>query len=178
MTEFGWNYIVVAGLGLLAGILIGSLGVGGVILAPTLIELSLPSIKALPTCMFSYIFVGLAEAISYLIRNTISLFVCLPLLASVVPGAVFGAFLVRRISSFWLKVILYCLVFLSAVYSLVVSVRKSKQKAAQAGTTDPFSCNSSSTCDNVRCSACHKPVLNQILFCCTFKVGAVCKHSQ
>ena len=67
MTEFGWNYIVVAGLGLLAGILIGSLGVGGVILAPTLIELSLPSIKALPTCMFSYIFVGLAGAISYLI---------------------------------------------------------------------------------------------------------------
>ena len=61
-----WVLGVSAATGLVAGLMIGCIGVGGVILVPILTQLDGVQIHtAVASCMFSYIFAGLTGLLIY-----------------------------------------------------------------------------------------------------------------
>ena len=125
-----WILPVALGLGLVAGLLIGAIGVGGVILVPCLLQLPLEGgeeerlATAVSSCMFSYIFAGLAGSCAYLQRKSVARCSTAWLLVGVVPGAVLGAVTLTVVQPLWIKVVLYSLVALSALFSVFRSVKE------------------------------------------------------
>ena len=128
------------GLGLVAGLLIGAIGVGGVILVPCLLQLPLGEgederlATAVSSCMFSYIFAGLAGSCAYLRRKSVARCSTAWLLVGVLPGAVMGAATLAVVQPLWIKVVLYSLVAISALFSVYRSVkelRKTDQAASE-----------------------------------------------
>ena len=125
-----WILPVALGLGLVAGLLIGAIGVGGVILVPCLLQLPLEGSEeerlatAVSSCMFSYIFAGLAGTCAYLHRKSVARCSTAWLLVGVVPGAVLGAVTLTVVQPLWIKVVLYSLVALSALFSVFRSVKE------------------------------------------------------
>ena len=135
-----WILPVALGLGLVAGLLIGAIGVGGVILVPCLLQLPLEGSKeeqlatAVSSCMFSYIFAGLAGSCAYLRRKSVARCSTAWLLVGVLPGAVMGAATLAVVQPLWIKVVLYSLVAISALFSVYRSVkelRKTDQAASE-----------------------------------------------
>jgi uncharacterized membrane protein YfcA len=124
-----WVLLAAAGLGLAAGLLIGAIGVGGVILVPCLIELPIAKeagdrvTVAVASCMFSYVFVGVAGGWAYARRGSVAWRSAVWLVAAAAPGAAGGALLLTLLPPLWTKVLLYSLLLLSAAYSLYREVR-------------------------------------------------------
>ena len=91
MTE-PWVLAVGAASGAAAGLLIGSVGVGGIILVPILIQVPGIQVKsAVATCMFAYIAAGLAGLASYARQNSIDWGRTGWMLLGAAPAAVGGA---------------------------------------------------------------------------------------
>ena len=114
---------------LLVGMLIGSVGIGGVLLVPSLkylggIELH----SAIPACMLSYIATGAVGAVIYARHGTINWamagWVCLGAL----PGALLGALLLPYFKASFLEAVIALLAIASGIQAL----RKSKQQEAAA----------------------------------------------
>eukprot|EP00039_Didymoeca_costata_P005755 m.84296 g.84296 ORF g.84296 m.84296 type:complete len:296 (-) comp12959_c0_seq7:1417-2304(-) len=121
----GWILAVSAFVGLMAGVLIGSVGVGGIIIVPILVEL--PDIDihvAIAAAMFSYIFVGIAGGIAYSRKKIIQWGSVIWLLIGATPGAFVGAFTLQYVSSMAIKMILYSLVLATSVFSLYNTLRE------------------------------------------------------
>jgi len=79
-------------LGLLAGISIGTVGVGGVILVPVLtFALGYDLQTAIATSSFSFLFVGMSGTVSYARRGTIPWRMVAWITAGIIPGAILGA---------------------------------------------------------------------------------------
>ena len=125
-----WVLCVAAVLGLLAGVLIGSIGVGGIILVPCLIELPIAHTDdqrvatAVASCMFSYIFVGVAGGCAYARKHSVSWVSAAWLVVGAVPGGVAGAVTVGYLTAVWVKVVLYSLVIVSAVYNMYQTIKQ------------------------------------------------------
>lgn len=137
-----WILPVALGLGLVAGLLIGAIGVGGVILVPCLLQLPLEGgeeerlATAVSSCMFSYIFAGLAGSCAYLRRKSVARCSTAWLLVGVVPGAVLGALTLTVVQPLWIKVVLYSLVALSALFSVFRSVKELRRADQAAGSSE------------------------------------------
>lgn len=99
--------LIVTCSGLLVGTLIGSIGVGGVLMVPVLIYLAGIDIHiAIASCMFSYAFNGLVGAWLYQRSGSINWrdggWLCL----GAMPGAILGAWLVLQLPAQWLVLII------------------------------------------------------------------------
>ena len=133
-----WILPTALGLGLVAGLLIGAIGVGGVILVPCLLQLPLEGDEeerlatAVSSSMFSYIFAGLAGSCAYLRRKSVNRWSTAWLLVGVVPGAVLGAVTLALVKPLWIKVVLYSMVALSALFSVYRSVKELRKTQAPA----------------------------------------------
>ena len=133
-----WILPTALGLGLVAGLLIGAIGVGGVILVPCLLQLPLEGDEeerlatAVSSSMFSYIFAGLAGSCAYLRRKSVNRWSTAWLLVGVVPGAVLGAVTLALVKPLWIKVVLYSMVTLSALFSVYRSVKELRKTQAPA----------------------------------------------
>ena len=133
-----WILPTALGLGLVAGLLIGAIGVGGVILVPCLLQLPLEGDEeerlatAVSSSMFSYIFAGLAGSCAYLQRKSVNRWSTAWLLVGVVPGAVLGAVTLALVKPLWIKMVLYSMVALSALFSVYRSVKELRKTQAPA----------------------------------------------
>eukprot|EP00041_Stephanoeca_diplocostata_P021185 m.488042 g.488042 ORF g.488042 m.488042 type:complete len:295 (-) comp21761_c0_seq7:39-923(-) len=109
-----------AGIGLLAGILIGSVGVGGIIIVPSLIEFKgyIDVQTAIASSMFSYIAVGIAGGIEYTRKGSVVWPSSAWVIFGATPGGFLGAFILQFLGDLAIKLTLYVLVLLSAVYAL------------------------------------------------------------
>ena len=115
----GWVLAVSSGVGLVAGGLIGCVGVGGVILVPSLIQLPGVDIKrAVGACMFSYVFMGLAGLVMYWRQESVEARGAAWFSAGAAPAALFASWILRQADGFALQVVCYALVMLSATLSL------------------------------------------------------------
>merc|ERR1719319_343025 len=150
MSLGGWVLGAAAGLGLVAGLLIGSIGVGGIILVPSLIELPIAAIDedrvsiAVASCMFSYIFVGLAGGFAYTRQKSVAWSSTAWILVGAVPGGAAGAVAVGYVKAIAIKIVLYSLVMLSAVYSMYRTIRDVKMRKEITSDTENQEVNGTS----------------------------------
>jgi len=101
------------------GMLIGSVGIGGILLVPALIYLAGVDIHiAIASAMFSYAFSGLAGAWSYARRGSIEWQSGFYLCAGAMPGAWLGATLVNLLASDWVVLIIASFVAFAAYNSI------------------------------------------------------------
>ena len=104
-------------LGLLAvfvGVLIGSVGIGGVLLVPILTYLFKIEIhSAVSVAMFGYIFTGFAGAIVYGYKGSIDWRMAYWLVLGGMPGACLGSLLAQQIPEVGLELIIGILSFFS-----------------------------------------------------------------
>ena len=81
----------VAGLGLVAGVLIGCIGVGGVIIVPVMVEAGYSVATAISVAMAGYILTGIVGTAVFLRRGTLDVRLAAPLCVGAMPAAVAGA---------------------------------------------------------------------------------------
>lgn len=118
MGELGSPWMLVVAL--IAGLLIGSVGVGGVILAPALILLDgLNAHAAIVTAIWSFFFAALAGSAVYLWRNTVDLRAAALLCATIIPGAIVGALVSTAVPAIYPSAALAALVLASGCYTLL-----------------------------------------------------------
>lgn len=128
----GWVLGVSAAVGAAAGLLIGAVGVGGIILVPSLIQLPGITVQAsIASCMFAYIFAGLVGGAVFLYRGSINWGSTAWLLLGAAPGSFAGAFVLQYVDDLIIKLVLYSVIFLSAVFS-VYRIATEKKRAAPA----------------------------------------------
>ena len=115
------------------GVLIGSVGVGGILLVPALTYLAGINIHtAIACCLFCYAFNGLMGAWLYARQGSIRWSSGLWLGGGAIPGAWIGATLVNKIASEWVVLIIAAFVIFAAVHSILNEPAKNKQQ--QSGT--------------------------------------------
>ena len=101
------------------GVLIGSIGIGGVLLVPALKYLGgIPLHGAIPACVLSYIATGAVGAIIYSRHGTISWSPAIKICAGGLPGAYIGSFLLPYVPAFALELGIAVLLLVSGVYAL------------------------------------------------------------
>lgn len=101
-------------IGLLAGFLIGSVGIGGVIVVPALTYLIELDIQyAIAAALMGFIFTGLVGTVQYARKRSIAWGSAGVLVAAAVPAALFGSLMVQKASPLLLK----CLIGALAAFS-------------------------------------------------------------
>src|SRR5512145_774282 len=94
-------------LGLLAGVLIGAVGIGGVILVPALVYFGgIPIHAAIAAAMMSYLLTGLIGTLVYAGKNSIRWGMAAWLCAGAMPAALAGALAAGRASSLLLEILI------------------------------------------------------------------------
>ncbi|MGI9303014.1 MAG: sulfite exporter TauE/SafE family protein [Gammaproteobacteria bacterium] len=106
-------------IGLLVGILIGCIGIGGVLLVPSLTYIGQIDIHiAIASCMLSYLFSGLIGAIMYANRGSIRWSMTGWLCAGAMPGAYVGAASVHLVPGKALELIIAVLIVAAGANAL------------------------------------------------------------
>ena len=104
---------------LLVGVLIGSIGVGGILLVPALTYLTEISVHAaIAAAMFSYLFSGLVGAALYASRGSIRWSSGAWLCAGAMPGAFLGALAVSLMPADLVKLIIAVFVVFAGINAL------------------------------------------------------------
>jgi hypothetical protein len=112
--------IVLVGLGLLAGILIGAVGIGGVILVPALVYFgNVPIHAAIAGAMMSYILTGLIGTLLYAKAKSIRWDMVGWLWAGAMPAALAGALAANAASAALLEGLIGLLTVSSGLHALV-----------------------------------------------------------
>jgi len=102
------------------GILIGGVGIGGVLLVPTLKYLgSVPLHIAIPACMLAYIVTGLVGAFMYARHGTINWPLAIKICIGALPGAFLGSFILPYFSAFVLELVIGVLILASGLNSII-----------------------------------------------------------
>ena len=115
----------------LVGILIGGVGIGGVLLVPSLKYLGgIPLHTAIPACMLSYIVTGGVGAWIYARHGSIQWAVAAKVCAGALPGAYLGAYLLPHINASYLEAGIALLLIFSGINTLI-------DRANTAGTRPP-----------------------------------------
>lgn len=103
----------------IVGILIGCVGIGGVLLVPTLKYLGNISLhQAIPACMVSFIVAGLVGAAIYARHGTIDRAMAIKICTGALPGAFIGAYLLPYISPVALEIGIGILVLVCGIHAL------------------------------------------------------------
>ena len=110
--------------GLSAGILIGAIGVGGIIVVPILIEVGIDVKQAIACAMTSYVAAGLVGATIYFRKGHLDREAALPLLLPAAPAAFVASFSLEHIDDTVLKAGLYALMTTSSVFALIKTLRE------------------------------------------------------
>lgn len=106
--------------GLLAGLLIGAVGIGGVILVPLLVYLAEADIhQSIAAALFSFLISGIVGTGMYSRRGVIDWSLARSLMIGAVPGTVAGVFLLVHVNAFALKVFIASLIIISAIRELL-----------------------------------------------------------
>lgn len=109
--------------------LIGSVGVGGILMVPALIYLAGIDIHiAIASCLFSYAFNGLIGAFLYARQGSIRWSSGLWLCAGAMPGAWLGATLVNHLAGVWVAMIIAAFVLFAAINSIRSEQSKDDQQ--------------------------------------------------
>ncbi len=109
--------------------LIGSVGVGGILMVPALIYLAGIDIHiAIASCLFSYAFNGLIGAFLYARQGSIRWSSGLWLCAGAMPGAWLGATLVNQLDGVWVAMIIATFVLFAAINSIRSEQNKDDQQ--------------------------------------------------
>ena len=109
-------------LGLLAGLMIGVVGIGGVVLVPALVYLGgIPIHVAIAAAMMSYLLAGLIGTLVYAGENSIRWGMAWWLCAGAMPAALAGALAAGRASSLLLEILIGLLTAASGVHALFAS---------------------------------------------------------
>ena len=110
----------VALLGLLVGLFVGAIGIGGVVLVPSLVYLGGMEVQvAIATCMSSYVFSGAVGMLEFARRGSVNWPSAAWLCAGAAPGAYLGAATVPLVSPLLLEVLIAALVSLSGIHALL-----------------------------------------------------------
>ena len=118
-------------IGLLTGTLIGTVGVGGILLAPFLVYFLGAELHiALATSSFSFLFTGIVGVIVYARRKSINWQNAFWIGIGVIPAALLGARVNALLSSTTLTLILAVLIIISGYNSLVKQSRDSNSHMA------------------------------------------------
>jgi uncharacterized protein len=100
----GLTAVTVTGFGLLAGLLIGAAGIGGVVLVPSLVFFAgIPVHTAISAAMLSFILTGLIGTFLYAKAGSIQWELTAWLSAGAAPAALAGAFAASLVSGAWLE---------------------------------------------------------------------------
>lgn len=114
--------ILLGMLGLLAGLLIGAVGIGGVILVPALVYFGgIPIHVAIAAAMMSYVLTGLIGTLVYARKNSIRWGMAGWLCAGAMPAALAGALAAGRASSLLLEILIGVLTAASGARALPAS---------------------------------------------------------
>lgn len=132
-----WVWLLVASLG--AGVLIGTVGVGGILLIPALAFFAhLPIQEAMATALFTFVLTGLMGVYQYQRRGSIDWRMTLPVCVGAVISGFLGARLNAYVNARVLGFLLYGVILFSGLYTLYASRYLSarginKQMAGQGG---------------------------------------------
>ena len=103
-------------IGLLVGLLIGAIGIGGVLLVPSLAYIGdIPVHTAIPACMLSYIVSGVIGATIYARKGSINWQMAWWVCAGALPGAYFGALTISYLPSIALELIIAALIVFAGI---------------------------------------------------------------
>jgi uncharacterized membrane protein YfcA len=109
----------------IVGILIGGVGIGGVLLVPSLNYFSsVPLHVAIPACMVGYIFTGLIGAIMYARQGTINWPLALKICLGALPGAYLGGYALPLFPAYWLEIAIGILILASGLDALFRNSRQ------------------------------------------------------
>lgn len=123
----------IAMIGLLAGIAIGCVGVGGVVVVPALVYFGLlPVHKAIAAAMCGYIFAGLAGSIVYVKKGSLELGRAGVLCAAATPFALVGALTASKLAPGPLVLSISVLMILSGLQSTLSSLKEDASGALSA----------------------------------------------
>ncbi|NIM28828.1 MAG: TSUP family transporter [Gammaproteobacteria bacterium] len=108
------------GIGLLVGVLIGCIGIGGVLLVPSLTYVGGMEVHvAIATCMFSYLFSGAVGAVAFARRGSIRWSMSGWLCVGAMPGAYLGAVSATAAPAGVLELLIAALAVLSGGHALM-----------------------------------------------------------
>lgn len=114
-----WTIVFVAILGIISGLMIGSIGVGGVILVPALVFLGgMPIQTAIAAAMLAYILSGSVATAVFARHKSIDWGISAWLCAGAAPAAFAGAWAVSIVNERWLEAVIGLLTFLSGLNAL------------------------------------------------------------
>jgi uncharacterized membrane protein YfcA len=128
IPEVNWQVVFqIIFIGLLTGTLIGSVGVGGILLAPFLVYfVGMELHTALATSSFSFLFTGIVGTILYARRKSIHWPDAIWITIGVVPAALLGARVNTFISTSTLLAILAVLIIFSG-FNALFKIRRSQR---------------------------------------------------
>jgi uncharacterized membrane protein YfcA len=107
-------------IGLLVGVLIGCIGIGGVLLVPSLTYIGDMQVHvAIASCMFSYLFSGAVGAVEFARRGSIRWSMSGWLCAGAMPGAFLGAANVSVVPGIYLEFFIAALILFSGAHALL-----------------------------------------------------------
>lgn len=128
-----WSFALLAPVILFVGILIGSIGIGGVLLVPSLSYLAGIEIHiAIAACMLSYAFSGVVGASIYARRGSIRWAIGLWLCLGAMPGAYVGALVVAALPARTITMIIGLFILFASVNALRNSSEAVKASYAQS----------------------------------------------
>jgi len=118
-------------IGLLTGTLIGTVGVGGILLTPLLVFFTAADLHiAQATSSFSFLFTGIVGTFIYSRQKSIDWNQVLWISLGIIPTAILGANLNTRLSSSSLSLILAVLIVFAGINALVKRNRNTKSSAS------------------------------------------------
>eukprot|EP00911_Craspedida_sp_UC1_P000855 UC1_evm2s650 len=129
-----WVLGASSAIGLLAGLLIGAVGVGGIVLVPVLILLPNLSVQtAIASCMFAYIAAGLVGGTMYVRRKSVPWGSAMWLMIGAIPGSFAGAFILQYVDDLIVKLVLYSVILVSALFSAIQTLRDGNDRGGVGG---------------------------------------------
>lgn len=118
-------------IALVVGVLIGCIGIGGVLLVPSLTYIGGMQVHvAIATCMFSYLFSGAVGAVEFARRGSIRWSMSGWLCGGAMPGAFLGAVTVSVVPGVYLELLIAALILFSGAHAL-------RRRAESAGARVP-----------------------------------------
>lgn len=124
--------IALIGICLVVGLLIGAVGIGGVLLVPSLSLIAGVSVhEAIPACMLSYLATGAVGAAVFARRGSIQWKMVLWVCIGAVPAAYLGASSLLAIPATVIKLLIAGMMILAGVDALRTSSRKTQIEEGQ-----------------------------------------------
>jgi uncharacterized protein len=106
-------------LGLITGTLIGTIGIGGILLSPLLTYfLGIDLHLAMAISSWSFLFTGIVGTITYAVKRTISWYMVCWLSLGIIPAAILGAWTNSALPTALLTIILASLIIFSGLNAL------------------------------------------------------------